>query len=406
MSEERLMILTMLQEGKISSQEASMLLEALDEGEIKNKQNEKSHSIGDKITVNEERKNSDASTDWEERVSRTFSKLENKLESLGDKLGEDFGEKLGSKMERLGEDISEGASNLTEKILKLVDNFLDDKDFSSLISQNYESKTEVIEKEILNIDSPILEFQAINGKVNVEPWNKNKIEVKVNCQIKKNTTKDTNHIYKIMENDNKISFVPRYTDNIGIKLNVYIPKTHYQKINVITTNGKITIGDITCDNILCDTTNSSIGLDNITSKEIEVSTKNGKIILNGVQCDNVYLDTKNAPLDIKDCRIENITAKTTNASIKVKEIETSALKNIDLTTSNGPINLSFTDKNALFKIDAKTSMGHINIDFPLVYELNNQKQLGSKRIKGHSVSDSEREIKVNVSTSNGSIKIY
>ncbi|EOD00041.1 DUF4097 family beta strand repeat-containing protein [Caldisalinibacter kiritimatiensis] len=387
--EERMMILNMLQEEKISSEEAAKLLDALDESETK----ETNELINTAVNKTDNMSNKKNNT---QQNSQSF---EQKIESIVDKI-ENKTENLGSKMEKLGVDLAESTTSIAERIVDLVNNI----NFDGLTFGNYKTVTETLEKDISNIANPAFEFIGVNGKVSISSWNKNKVFVKATCQIKGNKLENLSEIYEIVENDDIISFRPKY-NNLGAKLEVFVPQKEYRKINVLTTNGKIILEGINTKNILCDTTNSSIFLTNVKSQDINLFTKNGKISLQNAEGDNAVLSTSNNYILVERCNIKSIKATTSNGSIKGYSIPTNYSQYLELTTSNGKIDISFTDTKANFVVDAKTSMGNIKVGFPLIYEVNDQNNLGRKRITGYSKDNSDKYIRIKASTSNGSINI-
>lgn len=455
MSEERIMILTMLQEGKISSEDAAKLLDALDELELKESEKnnlDNYHSTDSTPFEKIDTTKKDISSD-------KFKKYESKLENLGDKIdkkiekhsqdfedwGNSFGEKLSNKFVKIGDEITEGATSFTDKVLSFVDDLIDKGTFTNVFG-GYDTVIDTIEKDISSIDNPSLEIQGINGKISVKPWSEEIISIKAVCQLKKGTYDKDTSVYDVVEDGKRIVFKPKYSGNIGTKLDVYIPEKHYERIFLFTSNGKIEAQDIHSNELLFDTTNASIRLNDLHSNRIKACTKNGKIVstdvsgelfnvettnssieLSDINCSNIEASTKNGKIlssdtvsdelclvtsngqiMAEDCKSKYIKCKTHNANIKVEDIDTSCLDKVELITSNGQAELHFDDNTKAFKIDATTSMGYINIDIPnLIYTLNNQQQLGSKKVLAHSSNyiEGNSSIDVVASTSNGSIKI-
>jgi len=457
MSEERIMILTMLQEGKITSEEATKLLNALDEAELKEYEK---FTSGTADTSNYDSKDKEYKKTFEEAEKKIKEKLEKKSkefekwsedfgEQFGQKFekwGEDFGEQFSQKFDKLGSSINEGAESFADKIFDFIDGIVDKGSFRGLFGE-YDTITEHIEKDISDSLNPSLEFQAFNGKITLQSWDKNIISVKAICKLKKGSYTKDNPIYDLIIDEEKYIFKPRYKkQKAGISLEVFIPKKHYERIFLFTSNGKLEVKKADTKELLLETSNASIRLNDIQSDRINACTKNGRIAAldinskifdvdtnngsidlcalntdqanittsNGkisaakITSDILNLTTSNSQITVYDCNLKHINCNTSNSSIKVVDIATTSLSNVDLNTSNGKIELYFSDKNAIFNLEAQTSMGHINIDIPnLVYTLNNQQNLGNKRVLAHSANYSSQENSVNViaSTLNGSINI-
>lgn len=485
-SEERLMVLTMLQEGKISSDEASKLLKALEELEMEeelereeelynfNKPKRDYNTDDEKYTdfihddkLKEANKSKEKMiADKIEKLGKKAEKMERFGDNFGEKMddigenfgekmenwGENFGEKMGNwgenfgeKMGKVGEELAEGATSITEKVLKLVDNFIGDGSFNMFLG-NYETINETIDKNISTIDSPIIEIHGANGKIVLHSWEEENIHIKARCSIKKSIYDKSQSVYEVIDQNNKLIFKPRYTNGIGTSLEVYIPSKEYEKIFLLTSNGRIEADEISTKELVLDTTNGSIKVGEINSnriiacsnngaitaeyidsKKIELetsnstinvhgtncedivaTTKNGRIFINDVQSKSMSLTSSNSSIKVEDSISSSILAKTSNSSIKINDIETSILQKVEAYTSNSSIEIYIDDHNKAYNIDAQTSMGRIDVEIPnLIYDLNKQHSPGKQKILAHSAksSDIENQINIIASTSNGSIKI-
>lgn len=494
MSEERLMILTMLQEGKITSDEASSLLQALDELESKQAFKEQSgntlnENIDDQIqsdnedtsfnddkelavlstneTSSDKKENPKSSTsennrnpkDSKDFLDEKFDNIGEKFDKLGDKLGNTFdklgdklgawGENIGEKAEDWGENIGEKAGawgeNIGDRVLKLVDKFVGNGKALDFSLSNYETFNEKIEKNIDYLDSPIIEVRGINGKITLNSADDNNIKMYAKCSIKKSIEYDK-PIYEMFEEENRIIFKPRLTNGLGTNVEVYLPLKKYERIQLITSNGRIETKEITADNLILNTNNGSVVVDDIKSNKILVSTNNGSITAKNIFSENIQLDTSNSsiniqdttceclnaatrnskisimsveaneanlttsnsPIRVDDCIVSNIVTKTSNSSIKFYDISTKSLNRIEARTSNSSIEINIEDHKKSYNIDAKTSLGRINIEIPnLIYDLNEQQSLGRQRILAHTanINESEKPIDIIAATNNGSIRI-
>lgn len=517
MSEERLMVLTMLQEGKITNEEASKLLRALDEVEIEEElQNYGENSapseddfIGDQAShdnekytgfIHEKGQGANSSFDKmsQDRADKIKSKMESKreklkklekkleekaekLDDLGDRIdkkmddwddnfgdeaedwadnfsqkagawGESFGEKMGNwgetfgeKMGKVGEELAESATSITEKVLKMVDGFVGDGSFN-IFTGNYETISETIDRNIRGIDSPTLEIHGTNGKIILRSGEGDNIRIKAKCSVKKSVYDKSLPVYEVIEQDNKLVFKPRYNSGIGTSLEVYIPSFSYDKIFLLTSNGRIETSDVNTNELILDTNNGSIRIQDIDSNRITACTNNGSINIEATCSKRIELDTSNASINAQDVSCEDIvattrngrisiidtqskemlltssnaslkvedsiasyiSAKTSNSSIKIVDIETSTLRKIETYTSNSSIEINIDEHKKAYNIDAQTSMGRIDVMIPnLIYDLNKQSSPGKQKILAHSAYDTEAENQINIiaSTSNSSIKI-
>lgn len=404
MKEEKLMILSMLEEGKITSEEAIELLEALEDVEI---------SSEHKAFTEEDSQD----TIKEENISKS------KFNSLED----------------IGSDITSALSNMFSGLKDIGNSF----NFRG----NYETITTDLDMDLSNIENPSLDLRAINGNIRLRPKDGNKIFIKSTCQYKNGLILQDEPYFDFYMDGNKVVFNPKYNSSISIKLDVFLPEKSYDEIILNSSNGKIDIQELNVDTLRCLTTNSSIDIAEVNGKKIDLTTKNGRIegrgtssdiinatttnsniFLNDIHCSEIDAKTANAKIGINDIDAGKIICKTSNASIEANDItcdtihlttsngkvtcddiDMNRVKEIKLITSNGSINSEIYEANKDSYFDLETSMGSITLDVPdLVYKLNRQANLGFKKIVAHTINfDENRDhLKFIASTSNGSIKIY
>lgn len=396
MNEEKIMILQMLQDGKITPEEAVKLMEALDEPDFE---------IPDFET---------------EEENQHKTRITNKtLEEIGSDIGNAFGN-LFTSLKDIGSSI--GINNLTETIN--VD----------------------LEKDIKDLVKPVIDLKSVNGYIKLRKHELEGIKIHIHCNYREGTFIPNGEFYKFYIEDNRIVFYPTYNSDISINLDVVVPSKIYDKITLETTNGSIIIDDIEVNRLESETKNSSIKISDIKSQDIKLSTMNGRIEGISLASNNIEAITTNSGVFLEDIDALNCNAHTANGKIKLKAISSDKIiaktsnstidtdnlsarfidlktsnskiiydffdmdktKEVILSTSNGTIisNLSEMGKNIYF--DLETSMGSINLEYPnLMYKTNRQANFGLKKIVAHTADyDNNKDfIKFSAYTSNGSIKI-
>ncbi|MCF6466143.1 DUF4097 family beta strand repeat-containing protein [Clostridium sp. Cult2] len=412
MKDEKLMILSMLEEGKITSEEAIKLLEALEETES---------FIEYESTEDNEEKFID--------IDKTKEKLEVLEKNIKDK---------GKKAESLGIDLGNKLANTFSNLFSTGNPF-------NLLG-NYKVINTKIEKDISYMDNPTIHLKSINGGINLKSWEKEKLLIKIVYQYKNNNYAKDDKFYDLSEENNKIIFEPIYANNVMMNLDVYLPDRYYEEINLNTSNGKIQVENLNLGLLGCNTTNASISLKDVVGKNIDLSTKNGRInlidissptlkaistnsniVLEDINSDNLIVSTKNGRITLSDISANNISGNTSNSSIEINDISSKVVKlttsngritcrdldsekisKLKLSTSNSTIDVEIGKLNKMSSFHLETSLGNIDLDIPdLVYKVNRQVSLGIKKIIAHSANFDEKEehFVLDASTSNGSIKI-
>ena len=401
MKEEKMMILSMLEEGKITSEEAVKLMEALENIDTPT------------VETNKEDENHDCK---EEKY---------------------FGGKFNS-LEDIGADIGNALSNMIGGLRDIGGSF----GFKS----NYETIYDDLDLDLSHIENPNLNLKGINGSIILRPSNSDNISIKVVCQHKKGLIQPNEPYFDFHLDDDTVVFNPKYSSGLSIKLDVFLPEKEYGHILLSSTNGRIDVDKLKVNSLECTTSNAGINIMYVDSEEILLSTKNGRveskytnsnvfkayttnssIILNYINSDDLNIKTANGKIDLTSIAGENLVSKTSNGSINAK---TTSFHKVELTTSNGRITCEDFDVNKIkliklitsngaivskvkdlekeFSFDLETSMGNILLEVPdLVYTTNKQVNLGLKKIIAHTVNfnNDEDDLKLIASTSNGSIQI-
>lgn len=391
MKEERLMILSMLEEGKITSEEAIKLLEAIEE----------SQAIG------EEEENSNRIVDVE--------KTKEKMKDFGNVLKEQ-----GKKVEEFSVDLGNKVSGF----------FRDMKDIErpKVFSGKYDVIETSLEKNISHIENPIIDIKSINGNISVKPWEKDHMSMDINCRYKNGLFHEGDEFYDFSEEDNRLVFLPKVSNNIELNLNIYLPDKIYGGIQLNTSNGGIQIKSFNTNKLQCIATNGTIAIKDMISQETLLKTKNGRIDLDSINSNNLVLlnsngritlnhivggdisaTTSNGIIDGEDIDGENIMFNTSNGKIIIKDIMPDRIKSIKLYTSNAPIDAKIASIKKDCYFDLQTSMGNISLEIPnLVYKVNEQGNLGTGKIVAHSsgFNRDKEHFELIASTSRGSIKLW
>lgn len=412
--EEKMLILKMLQEGKITTDEALKLLEALEKSSTGAPQSgTKINDIRDELTA-----------------KLNEMKIDEKLNKFGEKaskLAETFGEKAGKLAEQLGENISpEKISNNTEKfteefskrmeslgqdITESASKFADA--FASQIGSLFETGYEKY-KYNSSYTYPVAEDNNIylktsNFSVKLIPSNTK--EIKVNLFVNSNIPYMViDEYFKTIAEADGIRFSSEFPGRTWGRLEIHLPKK-ISEINIATENARCEISDMDARLINCSTTNGRITISRCNSEEIEILTDNEKVILNKVSARTANIRTSNSKIEIEDSFLDNIDAKTSNAAITTNTLRKgdSLSSNYTLSTSNGKIDVSVAAAEGFeHMIDAHTSMSSIDVNLTnLAYKIDkkNVSMQNTVQLKSENFDTASNKIIIKANTSNAPITI-
>ncbi len=240
-----------------------------------------------------------------------------------------------------------------------------------------------------------VELSTLNGSITVEPWDEPGFRINVTATIKDpgaDCESAKGMLEELLQYDSsddslKIKAVHRKA-LAGASLKVRLPKESLYDLDLKTQNGRVSLGDFKCRMIKVETSNGRIELDNTCGVIAELESSNGTIDFSGVT--------------------QRLNARTSNGRITVVSREISAESEYDLMTSNGTIQVQLADAEKVgYHIDAKTSLGRIVLDLPdLVYQIRDEGAMRREVIAETSgFSENSDRLRIKARTSNGQVRI-
>lgn len=355
MNEEKLMILKMLEQGKITSNEAAELLNA-----IKDKNSGKSVSRANEFS----KKVETLSRDLEPKLKKATKSLLDKTAYFADKLSKT---------------ISESNS------------------FSSIMGG--EEKT--LEIFVGKKDNAQLRLNAKNGLVYIKGYNGDKITAKINY-----ITKDQSQKVELVEAGSTfyLNYDEVYFNKVAIE--AFVPETLFTKLYIETNNDKVIIDGFKAEEMNVYTSKGIIDIKNITVGKLDAETNNGKIILENLIGKSVQTVTSNEDIEIKQCNVSKVKLFSTNAGISL-DAKGSELREYDfyewhLETSNGEIKVNtLKDPRVAYDIKASTSLNGVQINLPNMNYKENEKNY--VKANSYNYSMAAKKINLDLETSNAPI---
>ncbi len=390
--EERMMILKMLQEGKITADEANKLLEAIERG---NQSSEFNRANRDKF---EEKfsKFKEKAGKFSDQVGDSFSAGKEKFSTNTEKFADEFSKK----MENFGSEMAEAAMKLSDKLVNFLGNTFDighDK-YQFTKAYTYPST------EAANIN-----IQSTNFSVKVSPSETE--DIVVNMYVNSSVPQlNIDEFFKVENIENNYSFITEFGGRTWGKIELLIPK-HVSSVVINTTNGKCELNEISAGYIKSHTSNGKVVVYKCHTNEFEAVTNNGKVVYEQSSSRTANIGTSNGKIEITESKIDNIDARTSNGSIQlsgINKLEASEGR-YTLKTSNGRIHLGLSNcEDCGFMVDANTSLGSLNINLPdLNYAINKKTSSlnSSAMVKSNNYDSIENKIYIKANTSNSSISI-
>jgi len=203
-----------------------------------------------------------------------------------------------------------------------------------------------------------------------------------------------------------------------------VPKAYVMRIHAESKNGHIEVSEINAEHISLNTKNAHINITNVKCKEILAKTKNAHIYSENIFAETAVYETRNARIEAENSKAQLFNLRTSNASVNIDDLD---FKQLLIYTSNASIKLDSLSKfaePAEREIEAHTSNASIKAKLPYDVGITLQATTTNGKIRSD-INDMEYEtqtdnyikgecnlyqqspnrLKVNLSTSNGSVKI-
>lgn len=395
LSEERLLILKMLEEGKINGEEAAKLLEALDgagaqnTGEASSRQ-QKTASYQDEIFKMRGRIN-----DWRKEFKNSYNQKD------FDNMVDDFVVKA----EKLGKNVATTTFGLVDKMIDFVGSYVDTNAFNMFGSYKVADRS----FEALATEGMELLVEGVNGPIVVKKHLENKIVIRSKVR---SPEENADAILVFGESENKVSLTLNKIGSISVSHEIFLPAVRFKNIKIETSNAKIYVEDSLSEVFEAVTKNSHIELMGVNSDKVSVNTRNAKIQISYVVGREIDINTNNSVIDIKHVKTQKLNAATKNGRITVENIqnyENSPEAVMDLKTSHGWIKINMNDmENRGYKVKARTTNGGINLLIPeMTYHNVNRSGVGVNLVEAESngYENFAEKVVINADTSHGYIEI-
>lgn len=184
-----------------------------------------------------------------------------------------------------------------------------------------------------------------------------------------------------------------------------------EEVDLRGSNGKIEISGYQCGILKASSSNAKLEFVDVTAGEIEALTDNAKITFENVKGDYAVLRSSNGKIEMDCCEIIHVNGKTSNGTIKVPCAIIKNNGNYDFVfeTSNGGIQVNFNELfNHGFSTDLTTSNGKVNVELDALRYNSSKATLGAFhpiQLRSDNYDTAPAKINIRAKTSNGPISI-
>ncbi|MGI6566377.1 MAG: DUF4097 family beta strand repeat-containing protein [Limnochordia bacterium] len=410
MNDEKFLILKMVEEGKITSEEAAALLDALEADKAAGLGKLGDHG-GTIPTLSEAEARGGASS---------FERLRDALEHREDA---EFKVVLEEEARRFAKNVEAAA----EKFSRLVEERIEKEVKPALANlPAFLAKIPVIgewvgefstvteERQGAFLDSTIrLELSTDNGSIEVQGWPESHYHMVLKKKVRGNDEEAVREraaeVVQVEESGNWLRVKGRTGINEAVHIKLSVPQDKLYELAVSTSNGRITITSLKDVMGSITTSNGRVTIKDLQGTRLAARTSNGTIECDNINLQELILNTSNGRISA-DGFAQRLEARTSNGSIEVTPRLGSALQeqSLDLHTANSGIQVNLPPALAgACWLDLSGGFGSINVNLnDMLYHIK-EDYFGSKRVQGETkgYGTANARIRVVARSANGGITI-
>ncbi|MFJ8246231.1 DUF4097 family beta strand repeat-containing protein [Peribacillus asahii] len=367
MQEEKKRILQLVQDGKITAEEALTILEALDKAGKESEQKEQ-------VLKNE------LSTEVIEAKKQHY-----------DDAHDTFKKNIQSSKEKIFEFVESAFQKIKDTDLDF--NF--GKSFT--VSHIFQHDEKVIQD---------LDVDIANGKIKMIAWDHH--DVRVECEAKVYRVDDQDQAREAFLNevifaieDGTLKF---YLQEKGIKADVliYVPQKEYKQLRIRMFNGGVAAESLAAEEVKVKSANGSISMDSVRGENCELETGNGTITIQASRFDKVEAETLNGAIEAGG-HFKKVDVQTFNGQIICRN-DNEESDSLYAKSITGKIQLSVAS-GAAVSGELKSNLGGFNVNLEGIKIVEEKSDVIQKVLKFQTVYDQTPVLHIFADTKTGAISV-
>lgn len=399
---EKMQILKMLEEGKITATEAARLLEAVGDGSPNGKtthkpQSEKSGYGSASVHGNSPGSSYSNTTDYSNNntnnysnnnfddSSNSFEKKDysgysakynnNRGKSNNSSSSDGFAENLGRKFDTFTRDLEPKLQKFTEKVAERTVGVVDmisksiTQDFSSRPRERHpmpdssvtgRGKFErTLELKVSPGDNELI-ISGLKAPILLTGYNGDKLSATLLCIPKRN---DARIEFTVLGGKYFLDYNEDDFEKVGI--DAFIPENMFKNVNISNYGGDLTLSTLTADIINIQTSNAKTEILNIHARDLTAECESGKDMrIENVYCKNAQFNNYNGSIYASYFDIENLKMTSFDGTFNISVSEFKDYSNYywSLETSNQRLSILLPSLSyAGYYIKAKASLGDVRV---------------------------------------------
>lgn len=367
MQSKRKRILTMLENGTITTDEALTLLENLN-GEQTTEQGTTETS---QSTTSEGTTESQTSSDTTKKEATSFEQGNEKSSSTQKNTQSDESRQSGKSkqykqskqsMDDFLEDLRKDFTNVSDRFMQFMQTAVQTVKEFDIESPFGESVlfSHTITKPMDNIDELLLDID--NGKIIIHYTDEKEARAEFSVKAFNNeseTKAKEDFLDKVLvvTDDNKLRILSKMKMT-KVNLELFLPRKEYKELSIRLMNGSVQMMDVEAKKIHVKTANGKIEISTLKFKTADFETANGEIRLTGLSGEKLSAETLNGRIYI-DGDLREVEAQSLSGHVVVTTTNDEAAK-IDAKTMSGSVEL-YIPKGLALSGEIASNMGRLDL---------------------------------------------
>lgn len=367
MVEEQMMVLRMLEQGKITADQAVGLLAALGQKEDSGKTAIRPDDQSMQRMVREE-----------ERRARQVVRKET---ARAREMAREVKAEAKAEASYLRNDMERGSSDKTWGVL------------GALLGggKNYSFKRDV--SGHFSVAHPNILVRNTNGRIELGTSNDDKWHLRLLSRVRAADEASAQALAERLvqiESDDKSLIVQAqrmFGQNASVAIELLVPVRDYEQLSVITTNGSVKLAEIAAKKMEIKTVNGRVRGEKLQAEALQTSSVNGSVVISG--------------------GLGHVEARAANGRLDVAITETMSSE-LDLKSVNGSVVVALPEAASVgYELDIATTSGSVKHGFADLIVSEEQKRAGRRKLVAASAALAEKQHRqiVKARTVSGSVKI-
>ena len=400
MQSKRKRILTMLENGTITTDEALTLLENLSSPQADMEKEVQEPTV--EMPQAEEVEAKESKEPKEPKVESPEDKGSSEQKSDGS----DSTEKEEQTMDEFLEDLRKDFTTVGDRFMQFMQTAVQKVkgfDFESPFG-HATTFTHTITKPMKKIDELIIDID--NGKIAIHSVDEKEARAEFTVKAYNNESEEAakaDFLEKILfvtdENKLRVSSAMKMTQ---VDVDLYVPKKKYAKLSARLMNGAFEMKDAEVDNTRVKTSNGKIDAENLTFKDATFETANGSIRLNRISGDKLSAETLNGRVYV-DGSLKDVNAQSLSGHVVITTTNAEA-ESINAKSMSGSVEL-YVPTNSALSGEIASNMGRLDLQLDDVNRTAEHEQLLQRTIRFEKELDNKTPLKIFGETKTGSVLI-